>query len=1011
MPLEKQPIAIDFSQGLDQKSDSKQIPIGKFARLVNKVFNKFKQLTKRNGFPKLVDLPNDSFTTLTTFNNNLTAIGSSVSALSESSATWVNRGAFTPIALSTQPLIRTNTNQSQVDSAVSSNGLMCTVFTDVAPSGTTYKYAISEFSTGQSVVSPTSLATAAGSPRVWVLGNYFVIVFKSSTANNLQYVAIPVNNPTSPSAATTVTTNYLDAGTQFAFEGTVANSRLYLSFNGNDGGGAIRTLYLSSTLVISATTTIAGKSATMLSVCADETQTTPVIWVTWYTTTGPNGYTAAFNQSLTAILASTNFIAAGTVLNLTTTAQSSVLTIFYELSTVYSYGTGANTNLINTKTVTQAGVVSSASTIRRSVGLASKAFLLDSTAYVLSVFSSDYQPTYFLLKSDGSVLAKLAYSNGGGYLTKGLPNPTIVDSNVSIAYLIKDLLEPINRSQGATSSTGVYAQTGINLATFDFTDIPLSTAEVAKNLHLSGGFLSMYDGYNLVEHGFHLWPDYITATWSAVGGSIKAQPDGATNTNAYYYQVTYEWTDNQGNIFRSAPSIPLAVTTTGALSTGSIVLKVPTLRVTSKTSNPVKIVIYRWSISQQTYFQVTSTATPTLNDTTADNISFTDTLADSSIVGNSILYTTGGVIENIGAPATNVVSLYKSRLFLIDAEDENLLWYSKPIVEGVPAEMSDLLTLFVSPTIGAQGNTGPLKALAPMDDKLILFKKNAIYYEVGNGPDSTGANNDFQDPIFITSTVGCANQRSIVFIPQGLLFQSDKGIWLLGRDLSTQYIGAPVEDFNSETVLSAITVPGTNEVRFTMSGGKTLMYDYFFNQWGVFEGIPSISSTLYEEKHTFLNQYGEVSQEAEGTYLDGSRPTLIGLTTGWINAAGLQGYERAYFFYLLGTYYSPHKLLIRVGYDYQPPTQSLIITPDNYAGTYGDETIYGGGSYGGPGNLEQWRIFFEKQKCQAFQIWIDEVYDASYGVTAGAGLTLSGLNLVVGVKSGYPRLSAARSAG
>ena len=33
--------------------------------------------------------------------------------------------------------------------------------------------------------------------------------------------------------------------------------------------------------------------------------------------------------------------------------------------------------------------------------------------------------------------------------------------------------------------------------------------------------------------------------------------------NAYFYQVTYEWSDSQGNLFRSAPSIPISVTTTG----------------------------------------------------------------------------------------------------------------------------------------------------------------------------------------------------------------------------------------------------------------------------------------------------------------------------------------------------------------------------------------------------------------------------------------------------------------
>ncbi len=133
-----------------------------------------------------------------------------------------------------------------------------------------------------------------------------------------------------------------------------------------------------------------------------------------------------------------------------------------------------------------------------------------------------------------------------------------------------------------------------------------------------------------------------------------------------------------------------------------------------------------------------------------------------------------------------------------------------------------------------------MKCLAPMDDKLIIFKKNAIYYLNGAGPDNTGANSQYSQPTFITSTLGCDNPNSIVTVPSGLMFQSDKGIWLLGRDLSTSYIGWDVEDFNDDEVVSALTIPDAHEVRFTMASGAILLYDYSFNQWGSFRGAPGI---------------------------------------------------------------------------------------------------------------------------------------------------------------------------
>ncbi len=282
--------------------------------------------------------------------------------------------------------------------------------------------------------------------------------------------------------------------------------------------------------------------------------------------------------------------------------------------------------------------------------------MLDGVSYFLGAYSSSYQPTCFLINGSGKIITKLAYSNGGGYVTKGLGKIQVTDTTLSFGYLFKDLIQAINRIQGATTSTGVYAQTGINYASVTIGVEQISTVETGNDLQLSGGFLWMYDGVRPVEQNFFVWPDNVECTWSATGGSIHAQPDGSTNTNAYYYQVTYEWADNQGNIFRSAPSIPVGVTTTSTGTSGSITVNVPSLRLTYKTAsaNLVKIVIYRWSVAQQNYYQVTSISTPTLNPNilTTDSVAFVDTLADASIVGNNLIYTTGGVVENINGPAS-----------------------------------------------------------------------------------------------------------------------------------------------------------------------------------------------------------------------------------------------------------------------------------------------------------------------------------------------------------------------
>lgn len=1028
----QQAYPINFSNGLDLKTDPFQVPFGKFLSLQNSVFTKGGLLQKRNGFGSLSTLPNPA-SYLTTFNGDLTAIETDLQAYNSASQTWVNQGVLQPMEVSVLPLIRNNFNQTQVDSVIAPNGLICTAYTETDGVDTYYKYAIADSVTGQNILEPTELegtsGSVTGSPRVFLLSRYFVIVFTVtiSATPHLQYIAIPFTTQI-PMSAVDITSQYTPAS-EVAFDAVVTNDTLYIAWNGSDSGGAIRMTLISASLVQGGTTvwTNSGEvTATIMSVSADTSGNVVNIYASYYDSGSMTGYTVAVNQILNKLFpAPVQWINSTTVLNVTSTATGGVATLLYEVSNSYSYDSGIPTNYVSKNTVTMVGVVGSPAIVTRSVGLASKSVLLDGTIYVIVTYSSLYQPTYFLLNATTSIethpviTAWLAYGNGGGYLTLGLPQLLVSDMTLSFPYRYKDLISSVNKTTNPSSGTqvvGVYSQTGLNLASFDIASAALTSSEIGSNLNIPAGFVWAYDGYQVTEQEFFLWPDNIEATWSATGGSIAAQPDGSTNTNAYWYQVTYEWTDNQGNAFRSAPSIPIPVTTTGSGITGSATVNVPTLRLTYKINTPVKISVYRWSVAQQIYYQATSVSQPLLNDLTVDSVQFIDTSSDSEILGSAILYTTGGVLENIAPPASSAMTLFDDRVWVVDAEDRNLLWFSKQVLEATPVEMSDLQTIYVAPTIGATGSTGPITALGAMDDKLLIWKKDATYYINGTGPDATGSNSQYSQPIFVTSVVGCTNQNSIVFIPQGLMFQSDKGIWLLDRNMGTSYIGSPVESLTQgAVVLSAVSVPNTNQVRFTLDSGITLMYDYFFGQWGSFVNVPAVSSTVYQNLHTYINDLGQAFQESPGEYLDGSNPVLLSFTTSWINLAGLQGYQRAHFFNLLGSYKTPHLLNLQIAYNYNSsPTQNTQVQPLNFAPIYGSTQmpVYGQlNPYGGPGNLEQWRIFLNQQRCQSFQITLTESYDSTFGVPAGEGFSLSGLNLMLSMKANTRTMPARQSAG
>lgn len=999
MALQKQGYNINFAQGLDLKTDPNQVPVGKFLVLQNAVFQNGGGLQKRNGFGDVTTAPTTALTSLTTLNDSLVATGESLYAFSSTNDVWTNQGSIHPISLQSTTLVSNGKSQTSVDTAIAPSGMICTVYME---GGSAY-YHISDSSTGQQIIARTSLGTTATNPKVVLLLQKFIIMYMETVTGTptLRYIAVPISQPTSPTSAVTISSNVKSITT--GWDAIVNNNQVYVAWYGSDVGGAIRVTRISATLVVGTPKIIASKKGDLVSVAANPTNNN--IWVSYWDDATNNSYSTLFDANLTTVLSATQVINNIQIYQLSSIVISNVLQVYFQVTNTYSFS-GTATDILKYQTITSTGTVSSVATILRGVGLASKPIINNDEVRMLVAYGQAYQPTYFLINASGNVIAKLAYQNGGGYIsTVVLPSINEIDTDLYVPYLFKDLLVSVNKTQGVPNVAGIYSQTGIKLAKFGTSSVQQYSSDIAASLHLSGGILWQYDSVKPVEHGFHVYPEDIGISTSAAGGNLSDQQ--------YYYQFCYEWTDSQGNLHRSAPSVPVGqVTAGGGTSTNTI--NVPTLRLTYKTGqNPVRIVGYRWSTAQPVYYQFTSITSPTLNDTTVDSVAITDTLADSSILGNTILYTTGGVVENIAAPAIKHQALFKSRMIVIDAENPNSWWYSKQVIQSTPVEFSDLFSLYIAPTEGAQGSTGALNAVVGMDDKLIFFKNDAIYYVTGTGPDNTGANNDFSQPVYITGTVGCNNPNSIILMPLGIMFQSDKGIWLLQRNLGTKYIGAAVEDFNDSTVVSAVSVPGTNQVRFNLDSGEVLMYDYYYDQWGTFNNVSAISSTLWQGKHTYVNSLGQVRQETPGLYLDGTNPVLLSFSTAWINLQALQGYQRAYYFTFLAQYLSPHKLALSIAYDYDSAqSQQLIITPDNVNTKYGSDGLWGGSSpWGGTSAMEQWRVFLNRQKCQSLQINLTEIYDPSKDVPAGAGFTMSGVNILIGQKGTTPKIAAKNSAG
>jgi hypothetical protein len=766
------------------------------------------------------------------------------------------------------------------------------------------------------------------------------------------------------------------------FDACLIGDRLFVGWNASDGGGAVSMRYIDSFLNVSAEFDVATEVASdCIGLFGDETN--EQLWVAYHNGTAVKYFVVNYDLS-SLVRVATVVETVADIKNVTGYADAGAATLYYEKSAAATYN-----YLIRKNTANTAGTVGTASVFMRSVGLAGKPFFYNGLHYLVVTHSSTLQPTYFLVNEDALVAAKIASLNGGGLSSQSaLSSVQEVEDGVFLfPYLQKEALTVV--------SGAAYTQTGLQAATLDFTSLnAYLRAELANNLHVVGGFLAMYDGEEIVEHGFHLFPENVSCSTSTLGGSIAA--------GTYQYFAVYEWTDNQGQLHRSAPSIAVSQTTTGATSTNTITI--PTLRVTAKTDarSPVSIAVYRTEAGKTIPYRISSVTSPLLNDLTQDSVDFVDTAADSTIVGSELLYTTGLVLENIAAPATALICTYKNRVILVPAENRTAYWLSKQVIPGSPVEFSD----FLIKSVNQKG--GDITAVAEMDDKLVLFKRDFALVTAWDGPADTGANDDVSEPIEIPMDAGCNNPRSVVKTPKGIMYQSDKGIYILTRSLDVAYIGADVEAYNSEVITSAVLVPNTNQVRFTTQSGTALVYDYLFGQWSVFTNHYAVDAATFQGRFAYLKSDGTVMHESPDTFTDNGEFVALRWRTGWLSFAQLQGFMRVYRLLLLGDYKSPHQLLIQVAYDFNPSfTQSSYIDAEGIMdpSVYGDDPEFGDETpYGGDFPLYQFRLNFTRQKCQAVMIQGEDVQTS----TLGEGYSISALTFLVGGKQGLNKLGSAR---
>ncbi len=1014
MALQKAGLPIAFAGGLETEQDPKQVPITRLLDLQNAVFTRQTTLSKRNGYAALSqDIEGGGSyaepKALAARDRELLVFAEEHAYSYRPDAdTWSDSGAAIAIIASDQPLARTGTQQTIPDVATIA-GVSVVAWED---SRGGVWWAVIEAASGRILKAATQADAVGIKPRCLAVGGVLHIYYATAASQRLWVLLVNPYNPTAAIVPSILTDDLSSTNPSYdacvttedttpAIMAWVSTSGWRVSYVDQSGvlGSAITGHPSAWSYVDPVAAGIAvAYSADAIGVVFADSDTGGL---TWYTI-DPDDLSDDTSGVLLAEVATWPRVAA-TWVDATLWAAAE--------------RTGATSDLSRTRVASvTAGIATDGGTIRGH-GLASRAWTDNGHAYVTLAHGVFFFPYYAAVRiSDDAfpVVARLLPIAATGLPEQGhlaTASQDEVDARIVRVPLCY-------REQLSSEDDDQFGETGIRLVSLDF-DHPSAyqTAQLGRGLYLAAAAPLHYDGSRWAEWGFHTAPDV------GAGATIEAVPsNGAgslTPSATYNYRIWYEEIDNQGELHQGGTSVPVVVEMGGADDT--VTLQIPTYRLTSRAR--VRIGVARSLANDSSrFFRVTSTNPDflapgeingyLLNDPTVDTVTFVDGLSDDDAGKREPLYTNGGILSNDPAPCAGaIIAGGKNRLFWTDPSDPHVVRYSQELLDGYGVECPTVLSLPVDPYGGA------ITGLQVLDDTVIVFKESAIYVFGGPGPrpnpTADASQYAFTPAALVTSDAGCLSQDSIGYTPIGILFQSSKGIMLLGRDRQLVRIGDPVDAYASQRVRAATLLPDRTHIVLVVDDdeGSSLLYDYKREQWSRFTNHIGVDAIVVGGAYYYLRSDGRVFAEDVDSYADDNQQIRMVIETAWVKLAGyLQGWQRIWHASFLGSYVSPHTLRVSYRMDYEAgwgQPFDLDVNENFNPSAYG-EGLYGEGYYGGgvdSSTVYQRRIHIGK-RCQAIRFRIEDVEVVA---DRGASFELSELLITGGVLGAAFKLPAARS--
>lgn len=537
------------------------------------------------------------------------------------------------------------------------------------------------------------------------------------------------------------------------------------------------------------------------------------------------------------------------------------------------------------------------------------------------------------------------------------------------------------------------ASLGADEIQLDFDGHVTQSATTRGTATIGGGNVSWYAGATTEELGWSASP-YVYYLSPGVHAS------GTLPNGTYTYVPVWESYDEKGTLARSLPGPAQTVQIMGGGGANSVSVWVLSQGLTQRYNQRR----FRWALYRagaDGVFYRCSEPAHFMNDSeglTNFPVEFVDRGKQFDV-----LYTQGGAeLEAAGPDGAAFAVTTSKRVWLAGFYKRDRVMYSKPYDPttaneyALAPEFNDAFSYLLP---GGEPCTG----LVEMDDKVVVFTRGNIYAIAGNGPDDGGRGNDFSGLQLVASDAGCIDARSIVASPIGAFFQSQAGLFVLGRDLQLTFIGAAVRDATEtySECTSATLVPSHNHVRFTMRSGAgesvILTYDLDQTAWlqwqpkkpnggGEPVSLDIVGACLHDGTYYVLEADGSVYFEDESTHYDYDGTVFVSLAiqTGWLQIAQQSGYQRVRKVAAMCKSNDPHALTMQVRQDFENTySQAYTWSAADVADMQLDELV---------------ELHVKKQKSTAFQLVIFD--SEAPGSVTGQGFECAGFAVELQGKRG-----------